>query len=42
MKKYYSLCVVVFVNLLTLSVYADEWLDIAQDVQKHIATEIRI
>jgi hypothetical protein len=42
MKKYYSLCLISIFTLFGAYVLADEWLDIAQDIQDQVATEVVI
>ncbi|MEI6711502.1 MAG: L,D-transpeptidase [bacterium] len=42
MKKFLYSFVILSVGLFTLPVLADQWLDIAQDLQKHIITEVPI
>lgn len=42
MKKYYSFCCIIFLGFYSVSVLADEWFDVARDIQKHITTEMVI
>lgn len=42
MKKLYSFCVILVMSLLSPSLFAEEWLDVAEDLQKHIVTEVTI
>jgi|GEM_PF-6467394 len=42
MKKYYSLLMLFVLSIFSLSVLADEWLDIAQDIQKRVVTQVPI
>ncbi len=42
MKKYYSLCIISIFTLFGAYVLADEWLDIAEDIQEHVVTEVPI
>lgn len=40
MKKYYFLCIASLLSLLGAYVLADEWLDIAEDIQEHVVKEV--
>lgn len=42
MRKHISSCIITLLSVFSVGVYADEWLDIAQDVQKHVITEVPI
>lgn len=40
MKKYYSLCIFSLLSIFCTNIFADEWLDIARDLQKQIVTQM--
>jgi hypothetical protein len=42
MKKWYSLVCILYISVFHISVNADEWLDLAQDIQAHVEKEVPI